>query len=355
MTTALTSVAPILVASREDGDDAYFEARRGGITATEIRDWPLPSKRRDILKEKVTGDHESRRVRAFDHGNRREPYIAEWAAATHGVVHARGLYAHGENPRYLCTPDGWLGSFSSMQYEPGTDAVTVEVKTTTKDLTPGPLDAARMLVSVDQRSHFHKTRYMRQIQWQMFVMNAAYCLFIWEPYTTEARDPETGHNLVTGPPEWCIIPRDQAMIDRLVEEADGALALIDEARRNNLSGMPPTSDIPTEEAILLNDLFKARESAALAEAARVKAWEALEAYYADLHPEGEFSEPRGFANVSRTIPLGRPVNRFDRDAAGRRAPKKLAEFDAFQARYTVTEPGTPGKPRLSITDQRGKD
>uniref|UniRef100_A0AAU7J7N8 RecE-like recombination exonuclease n=2 Tax=unclassified bacterial viruses TaxID=12333 RepID=A0AAU7J7N8_9VIRU len=346
MLTALTSVQPILVISRTgENDPEYFSARQGGITATEIRDWLQPAKRRAIITEKATGDHETRKVRAFDHGNRREPYIAEWAASTHGVVHSTGLYAHPENPRYLCTADGHLAGFS-MAYEPGVEGVTVEIKTTTKDLTPGRLDAARVLIEVDPKSHFSKTRYMRQIQWQMLVMNAARCLFIWEPYDNDRRDPETGDYVVTGPPEWCIIPRDQAMIDALVQEADDALALIDAARA---TGLPPVSDIPIDEAILLNDLFDAREKLAVAEAQRAKAWEALSALYAD---RGEFSEDRGFATVSRSIPKGRASKKFDRDAAARRAPKKLAELEAFMERYTVTVPGEPGAPRLSITDRR---
>lgn len=347
MSTAVLSTAyPILVCTREDdGDERYFAARQGGITGTEIREWQSPAKRRAIITEKVTGDHDYSSNRAFRHGNFREPYISEWAAATHGVVHATGLYAHPENPRHLCTPDGYLAGFS-MAYEPGVEGVTVEVKTTTKDLTPGPLDAGRILIELDPKSHFNKMKYMRQVQWQMYVMNAARCLFIWEPYTTEHTDPETGHYLVTGPPEWCVIERDQEMIDRLVAEANDGLEMIDTAR---LTGMPPVADIPIEEAILLNDLFDAREKIAIAEAQRVKAWDALTALY---EGRGEFSEDRGFASVSRTVPKAGSKKVVDEEAMRKRAPSLVARYEALRQRYTRTEPTEPGKPRLSITDKR---
>ncbi|QGJ89460.1 exonuclease [Microbacterium phage Smarties] len=347
MSNLLTTAQPVLVCVRErDGDDAYFGARRGGITATELRDWQQPAKRRAIVTEKVTGDHETRKVRAFDHGNYREPFIAEWASATHGVVHSTGLYAHPDNPRHLATADGHLAGFS-MAYEPGENGVTVEIKTTTKDLTPGPLDASRIVIEVDPKSHFAKTKYLRQIMWQMYVMNAARCLFIWEPYTTEERDRESGHYLVTGPPEWVIIERDQEMIDALIAEADAALDLIDSAR---ITGLPPVSDIPVDEAILLNDLFAAREAIAVAEAQRVKAWDALTALY---EARGEdFSEERGFAQVSYTG--GKPGTKkvIDSEAMKRRAPSLVARYEALVKRHTRVEPTEPGKGRLSITDKR---
>ena len=349
MTTALSTAKPTLVCTRSiDGDEPYFAARQGGMTATDIRDWPQPAKRREILKEKVTGERDFRSVRAFRHGSARESYIIEWARAAHGVVPSSGLYAHPENPRHMCTPDGYLAGFS-LEYDPGLDGVTVEVKTTTKDLAPGLLNDERVLTSYNPKSHFHKMKYMRQVQWQMYVMNANACLFIWEKYDHDRTDPETGNFIVTDPPEWCIIPRDQKMIDALVVEANDALDVIDAART---SGLPPVSDIPVEEAILLNDLFEAREKIATAEAAREKAWLALHDLYAELGEE--FSEVRGFAQVTRSAGKPRKSKKFDRGLAASRAPKKLAEVEAFMARYTV-EVQTPGKPSLSITDQRGKE
>lgn len=345
-TAELTTRHPVLVCTREvDGDEPYFAARQGGMTGTEIREWRSPAKRRAIITEKVTGEHDYRSNRAFAHGNFREPFISEWAAATHGVVHTTGLYAHPDNPRHLCTPDGHLAGFT-LEYEPGENGVTVEVKTTTKDLTPGALNADRVVVEFDPKSHFAKMKYLRQVMWQMYVMNAARCLFIWEPYTTERTDPETGHFTVTGPPEWVIIERDQQMIDELVEEANAGLELIDSARA---TGLPPVSDIPIDEAILLNDLFDAREAIAIAEAKRVRAWDALNALY---ESRGEFSEDRGFASVTRTE--GKPGTKkvVDHEAMKRRAPSLVARYEALLARNTRVEPTEPGKARLSITDKR---
>ncbi|QNL30261.1 exonuclease [Microbacterium phage ClearAsMud] len=352
--TLLTTANPIPLAQSRTPE--WYERRRGGITGTEIRDWPEPAKRRKITKAKVTGDDDMGDNRHFRHGRLREPQIAEWAVATFGVVPEDRLHAHPENPRHLATPDGYLAAFSAEAYQPGANAIIVEIKTTSKDLTPGKIDpTTQYLVSIDPSGHFAKMRYIRQIMWEMHVMNAEACMFIWEPFDNTKTDPDTGTFVVTGPPQYCFIRRDDAMIAALIEEADAALAHIDAARAASMGGMPTASDIPTDEAILLADLFAAREAVSVAEAARDKAWAALSEHY-EREYDGDFSEERGdMAQVTRSTPLSKPGKKFDRELAAKKAPKALEAHDKFIERYTVATPGgVPGKPRLTITDRRGK-
>lgn len=348
----LTTDAPRPLAKSRTPE--WYENRRGGITGTEIRDWPEPAKARKITTAKVTGDDDMRDNRHFAHGRAREPFIQEWAVSTFGVIPEDRLHAAPDNPRHLATPDGWLAAFSAESYQPGPNAIIVEIKTSSKDMTPGTLDADRYLVAIDPTSHFHKMKYIRQIMWEMRVMNAAECLFIWEPFDNTRTDPETGLFVVTGPPQYCFIRRDDALIAQLIDEADAALEAIDRARAASAGGLPPVNDLPTDEAMLLADLFAARSAVAIAEAQRDKAWAALTERYESEH-DGDFSEDKGMAQVSRSTPVSKPGKKFDRELAAAKAPKALAAHDAFIERYTVVVPGgVPGKPKYTITDRRGK-
>jgi hypothetical protein len=346
--TALTTHQPRLIADSRVDRAGWLDARRGGITATDVRDWR--SKRRAIITNKVSGESEFSGSRYFDHGTYREPHIAEWAQATYGVVSTGGLYAHPDNPRHLASPDGYLAGYS-LEYEPGDEAVTVEVKTSSKDLTPGPVDVAGFLTSVTPGSHFDKSGYMRQIQWQMYVMNAARCLFIWEPFEAIA-DPETGHFTVTGPPQVVLIPRDQAMIDTLVRDADEALAVIDAARAGlTLDGLPPASDLPSEHAALVAEYLQALEQEKVAAAAKAKAFAALKAAY--LTPDAEdTSIDAGFARVTVSTSAPREVPVFLESAARESAPAYWREHDKRVAKWTTTDL-IPGKQSLTVTAIKG--
>jgi len=350
----LTTDAPIPLAKSRTPE--WYAARRGGITGTEVRDWPEPSKARKITNGKVTGEDDMRDNRHFAHGRAREPFIQEWAVSTFGVIPEDRLHAAPDNPRHLATPDGYLAAFSSESYQAGPNGVIVEIKTSSKDMTPGELDADRYLVAINPQSHFAKMKYIRQIMWEMRVMNAAECLFIWEPFDNTRTDPENGLFVVTGPPQYCFIRRDDALIAKLIEEADAALEVIDRARAASAGGLPPVNDLPTDEAMLLVDLFAARAAVSAAEAARDKAWTALTDFYESQANGQDFAEDKGMAQVTRSTPVSKPGKKFDRDLAAKRAPKALAQHDAFIERYTVATPGgIPGKARYTITDRRGKD
>lgn len=341
MSSALTTLVPIRGAeydkSRPETRQAWLDQRRGGITATEIRDWENPGDRRKIIGGKVTGEFEDlSHVTAINHGNLREPQIAAWVEERFGIAPCDAVYSHGENPRWLASPDGVaLDPFTGALLVGAPAARLSEIKTSARDLLPGALDESRVLVAVDPSSYFAKRNYYDQVQWQMLVMNATMTLFVWEQHDGKI-DPETGTYSPVGPPQWCWIPRDQARIDVLVERAGRALPEIDAARLTlALGGLPPASEIPAEDAALMADLFAARQAEAIAKAAKEKAWKALQAkYVGEDKPDVSLDGGFGRLTVSTTT---KPVTKPDMDAARKKAPALIAKYEALVRRHMVTE------------------
>ncbi|WKW87083.1 RecE-like exonuclease [Microbacterium phage Nicole72] len=352
MTPTLTSEMPVRGAlydkSRPETREPWMAQRRGGLTATDIRDWPVPSQRRRIMTEKVTGEDTrdgSFRVAGSQytlddyahHGSVREDSIAEWIEATFGIQPSKHVYAHPANDRWLATPDGMYVEPFSAGYAPGTeDAVISEVKTHGTSLQPGPLDANRVLRFVDPQSAFSKERYYRQVQWQMLVMNARRTLFVWEVRSKE-RDHEAGIWVPEGAPEWCWIERDDEFIARLVDEADDALAQIDAAViASTLGELPPASDVPAEHALLIAEYLRALDAEKVAAASKVKAWDALKAIYlADDMPDDSIDA--GFARLTTSTSQG---SKKVIDTAGMeaKAPALVKRYRDLEARFTKVVP-----------------
>lgn len=352
---ALTTAMPVRGVeydkSRPETREAWVNQRRGGITATEIRDWGNGSRRREIITAKVTGDVEDlSHLLAVDHGNRREPIIARWIEGKFGIEPCDYVYSHADNPRHLASPDGVHKIF--QKYEPGTpDAVLTEIKTSKHDLHPGRLDESRHLISIDHESHFARSNYYTQMQWQMYVMNATVTLFVWEQHDSKV-DPETGTYTPVGPPKWAWIPRDQPLIDRLVNEvAPAALAEIDAARiAASATGLPPASDLPSEHAALVAELLAARDAEAIAKAKKEQAWKRLnELYVGEDKPD--VSIDAGFARLTVSTST-KDVRKVDMDGARKRAPKLVAQYEALIERYTKAIPQTTQ--RLTVTPAKGE-
>ena len=352
MTPTITNEMPVRGAlhehSRPETREPWMAQRRGGLTATDIRDWPVPSLRRKIMTEKVTGEDTrdgSFRVAGSQytlddyahHGQVREDSISAWVEATFGIQPSKHVYSHPSNPRWLATPDGMYVEPFSAGYAPGTaDAVISEIKTHGKSLKPGPLDADNVLRFVEPSSAFAKERFYRQVQWQMLVMNAQRTLFVWEVRGTE-RDHEAGIWMPEGAPEWCWIERDQEFIDRLVEEATDALAQIDAAvTANALGELPVASDVPTEHAVLMAEYLRALDAEKVAAAAKVKAWDALKAIYlADDMPDDSIDA--GFARLTTSTSQG-TKKVIDREGMEAKAPALTKRYRDLEARYTKIVP-----------------
>lgn len=377
MTQAAPIKGPEYDKLRPETKSPWLDFRMGGITGTEIRDWGNPTKRRAILHEKVTGERDLDRDRRLPtgftlddyatHGNRREVILGEWVQAHFGIEPCSAVYAHPQNTRHLASPDGIsLDPFTRELIVGTDDAVLCEIKTATKDLSPGKIDAANVLVQVNPKSVFAEKNYYTQMQWQMYVMNAVRTLFVWEQHDGKI-DPETGTFTPLGPPQHVWVPRDQALIDVLVEKvAPAALAEIDAARKaTTADGLPPAGAIPAEHAILMADYFKSIEAEKTAAAAKKKAWDALKAEYVGKDkPDLSMTTPGlGKLTVSTTEKI---VDEFDEERARTKAPKSYeqierkraqiekltAEVAAFERKYSTKIPVR--EQRLTLTaDKKG--
>lgn len=337
--------------------EAWLNQRRGGFTATEARDWHDPSKRRKIVEEKVVGLGEDlSHIPAVNHGNLREPIIAEWIKGKFGIEPCDNVYSRHDNVRHLASPDGiTLDPFTGQLIVGTEDAVLAEIKTSKHDMTPGAVDSAGYLLEIINGTHFDRANYYTQMQWQMYVMNATRTLFVYEQ-RDEVIDPETGTFTPIGPPQWCWIMRDEKLIKRLVEEvATAALTEIDNARASAVGAMPPATDVDPRIAELTADLLKARDAEAIAKAAKDKAWKELQEIYLAVpedaeHPE-DVSIDLGFGRITVNT-VTKPVMKFNEEGARKRAPKLMAQHEALVKRYT--KPVDQTKTTLTITAKKGE-
>lgn len=353
MTSLLTVRPPIegpaYDKTKPETRDAWLAFRRAGITATEIRDWGNGAKRREIIEAKRTGDFKDLSSNIYvNHGNVREPVIAAWIEGRFGIAPCDSVFAAAENSRHLASPDGISRDpFSGALIVGTADATLSEIKTSKHDLTPGRLDADYVLISIEPGSKFDQSGYYVQMQWQMYVMNAVRTLFVYEQHDGKI-DPETGTFTPKGVPLYAWIPRDDALIDRLVtERAPKALAEIDVALAGG--GMPPVGPLPAEHAILVADLLKARDDEAIAKAAKEAAWAKLQEFYVSTdeapRPDVAIDVP-GFAKITVSTST-KDVRKVDLEAARKKAPALVTKYEALIERHTTVVPESTQ--RLNIT------
>ncbi|HEU4808554.1 MAG TPA: YqaJ viral recombinase family protein [Homoserinimonas sp.] len=134
---------------------AWLRARSRGITATDVAKLSSERSVLAVAKDKYYGSRFS--GNAFtDHGREREPEIADWVKANHGIDPSAALYhAHGETA-HLATPDGVALIAGAV--------VLAEIKTTNSAWKSIP------------RS------YLRQVFWQQYVLGAERTLVVWEQH-----------------------------------------------------------------------------------------------------------------------------------------------------------------------------
>lgn len=134
---------------------AWLRARSRGITATDVAKLSTERSVQSVIRDKLHGNSFGGNAYT-DHGNAREPEIARWVRAVHGIEPSAALYhAHGER-LHLATPDG----VSVIN-----GAVTLaEIKTTSSTWKSIP------------RS------YLRQVWWQQYVLGAERTLLVWEQH-----------------------------------------------------------------------------------------------------------------------------------------------------------------------------
>ncbi|QBR74806.1 YqaJ viral recombinase family protein [Microbacterium sediminis] len=209
----------------------WLRARAAGITATDVAQ--LTSEASILRAADAKLGHGSRfGGNAYtDHGRRREPEIAAWVAATHGIHPSTALFHAEIEKRHLATPDGIA--------EDAAGRITLaEIKTTNKSWRTIP------------------RTYLRQVWWQQHVLGAERTLFAWE----EHRDFSPLHD----EPKCVWIDRDDAEINRLVRLAT---SLIDELYRRTTGKEVPTRRAltPREEALHRSATRSAYRALALAD------------------------------------------------------------------------------------------
>ena len=170
---------------------AWLRARSKGVTATDVARLSGPKGLQSVALEKIHGS--SFGGNAFtDHGNTREPEIARWVRANHGIEPSAALFHARGDKRHLATPDGLATIDGNL--------VLAEIKTTSSAWKTVP------------RS------YMRQIWWQQYVLGAERTLIVWEQHVDFVP--------ISSEPECKWIERDDNEIHVLVGLANKLLALM---------------------------------------------------------------------------------------------------------------------------------
>ncbi|SJN46414.1 hypothetical protein FM104_14895 [Microbacterium esteraromaticum] len=203
---------------------AWLRARARGITATDVAALSSETSIGRAADSKLGGGPRFGGNAYTDHGRRREPEIAAWVAATHGILPSSALFHAEVERRHLATPDG-------IVVDAGGAVLLAEIKTTNKAWRTIP------------------RTYLRQIWWQQHVLGADRTLFVWE----EHDDFRPIHD----EPRSVWIDRDDKEIGRLVGLAT---RLIDELYRRTTGQAPPERDAitpPRASALRERDMFRA--------------------------------------------------------------------------------------------------
>lgn len=178
------------LACKDTDFEGWLEARRSGVTATQVANASTPAGFEKTAAEFLVEYREQDNA-YMKFGRDWEGFIAEFVQAEYGVEPNECLIA-GENRRHLATPDGLSQPDHRM---------IGEYKTTGKDW--GTVERLPI-------------RYRRQIQWQLHVTGAQSAVVAWL-----LREEVDGQFV----PAWFepkvgIVQRDEEMINRLVKVAD---------------------------------------------------------------------------------------------------------------------------------------
>jgi predicted phage-related endonuclease len=176
------------VASKALSKDRWLEARRGGVTATQVAKAASGPGGFEQAVTEYRDEFQETDNPYMKFGRDWEGPISMHLKDRFGIMPNEWLISSSVSDHYLATPDG---------LSIGHDQIS-EVKTTGKDWATIPV------------------QYRRQVQWQLFVTGATSCVFAW--MLRESR------NYVFLPawfdPKIEVIERDEQMIASLVKVAD---------------------------------------------------------------------------------------------------------------------------------------
>ncbi|WP_295776291.1 YqaJ viral recombinase family protein [uncultured Microbacterium sp.] len=176
----------------------WMRARSRGITATDVAQLTSPAAIARAADAKLGAGRGFSGNAYTDHGRRREPEIAAWVAATHGIHPSSALFHAVVEKRHLATPDG-------ITVDADGRVILAEIKTTNKTWKSIP------------------RTYLRQVWWQQHVLGAERTLVVWEEHD--------GFVPVGDEPRCAWVDRDEREIGNLVRLAT---ELIDELYRRTM-------------------------------------------------------------------------------------------------------------------------
>ena len=173
--------------------DIWLGARMSGVTASDVANFEEGADIKKLVYKKLNNTFKGNVWTEW--GLDREPHILDWA----GFPHNQTLFRAADNPRFMATPDGYKMSEENL--------ILCQAKTTSKgwDTTP--------------------PNYMRQVQWEMFVMGATTNYLVWEQHRQFIP--------IDLEPKCEIIQRDNDEIARLVEMAKEFLIELDKQKEGN--------------------------------------------------------------------------------------------------------------------------
>lgn len=344
--------APVLVdldrraVADEKDREGWLAARRAGITATEVRDLFLRKvSAAQLAKQKRAGDEAAAagsaesekdlaRVPVIAWGRAREGMIVDQLSRGFGLKPETRVFHAAADVRHLASPDA-LGVDFDERIE------IAEVKTGHPDF----FGHAGMV----------KKGYLAQMVWQMYVVGAWRCRFVFE-----AREGDRDAGFTPGETyrEDIVLADHLPLLEELLGLANGALAVI--------AGAEPIEDINEDIDVAAVNYLAALESekalgaaakeaqaaARAATAAKVEAYEEVRR----LAGSGEFGQETPLARVTKSADVVEEVETRvvpDRPAILRARQtvrnaqlrlQALEEKYATVTRESVTKPG-----RLTIT------
>ena len=176
------------IANKALSKDRWLEARRGGVTATQVAKAASGPGGFEQAVMEYREEFQETDNPYMKFGRDWEGPISMHLKDSFGIMPNEWLISSSVSDHYLATPDGLSLSHDQIS----------EVKTTGKDWATIPI------------------QYRRQVQWQLFVTGAGGCVFAWM-----LREERGGVFM----PAWFdpkveIILRDEDMIASLVKVAD---------------------------------------------------------------------------------------------------------------------------------------
>ena len=192
----------------------WLAERRNGLTATEVKHLYMGGSIDELALLKLMPVKSSfTSSKYLTWGKEREPLIAAEVSNVYPyLAHESRVFRSASNDRYLASPD-MIGVDETERI------ALAEIKTSKYDLTPGS-------------AHFDKTGYMYQMQWQMYVLDASWCVFAWERHHDDWLKCDDGvqRPQTIDPVQSEVIMRDDYLIDQLVQTAEKFFAVMDEIK-----------------------------------------------------------------------------------------------------------------------------